>query len=148
MPSVTPLFIMNIPYKLFFADGTDSTIILYHENHDMAYSLPIAKEIDSIQVDPEKWVLKKVESIIGISEYDQSNGFTFSPNPVKDELMIRTLGQPIHDITVYNLFGKKISEFSAMQPFYSLDVSGLSSGLYFISIQAGDAVFTRKFVKL
>ncbi len=148
MPSVTPFFIMKIPYKLFYADGTDSTIILYHENPTMVYSLPMAKEIDSIQVDPEKWVLKKVESIIGISEYDQFNGFTFSPNPVENNLMIRSFDQSIHNITVYNLFGKKISELSAMQPLYFLNVSGLNSGLYFISIQIGDVVYTRKFVKL
>lgn len=148
MPSVTPLFIMNIPYKLYFNDGTDSTIILYHDNNEMAYSLPFTKEIDSIQFDPEKWVLKKVESVIGISEYDYADSFTFSPNPVEDELMIRSSGEPIRYIAIHNLFGKKISEFHDMQPFCSVDVSGLSSGLYFISLRIGDNIFTRKFVKL
>ena len=33
MPAITPLFKMHLPYKIFFNDGTDSTIILLQENN-------------------------------------------------------------------------------------------------------------------
>ncbi len=59
MPQVTPFFKMHMPYKIFFNDGTDTTLKLLQEFNDMEYNLPFEITIDSIQLDPELWVLKE-----------------------------------------------------------------------------------------
>jgi aminopeptidase N len=147
MPAVTPFFKMNMPYKLFFEDGTDSTLILLQENNDMVFSVPVEKIIDSIQVDPDKWVLKKVESIIGISENELNNPFSVSPNPVKDKLIVRSSGEVIDKILICDLFGNRLKEYNSMQPISSLDVSELSPGLFFITMLVDEERFTLKFIK-
>jgi aminopeptidase N len=147
MPDVTPIFKMHMPFKLFFNDGTDSTIILYQENNFMSYTMSVTKYIDSIQVDPDRWVLKKVESVSEVPEIDMNDYFSLSPNPVSDELLIQSFGDWINKVTIHDLFGNKISDYSFMQPMCAIDVSGLSCGVYFISLQIGETNFTRKFVK-
>jgi len=139
---------MNMPYKLFFNDGTDSTIILFQESNTMTYSVPIEKIIDSIQVDPDKWVLKKVESIIGIAENESKYQFSISPNPVKDKLVVQSFSEMISKITISDICGNKIEEYTSMQPISTINVSGLSSGVFFITIEIGEANFTQKFIKL
>jgi len=148
MPEITPFYNMNMPYKLFFNDETDSTIILFQESNTMTFTLPIAKIIDSIQVDPDKWVLKKVESVIGIAENESKAQFSISPNPVKDKLVVQSFNEMICKITISDLLGNKIEEYTSMQPISTINVSGLSSGVFFITIEIGEANFTQKFVKL
>jgi aminopeptidase N len=147
MPAITTFFKMNMPYKLFFEDGTDSTLILLQENNDMVFTVPVEKIIDSIQVDPDKWVLKKVESIIGISENELNNPFSVSPNPVKDKLIVRSCGEVIDKILICDLFGNRLKEYNSIQPISSLDVSELSPGLFFITMLVDEERFTLKFIK-
>jgi aminopeptidase N len=147
MPDVTPLFKMHIPFKLFFTDGTDSTIILYQEFNTMLFNLLMFKSIDSIQVDPEKWVLKKVESVIGIQENKLNLKISISPNPATEKMFVTCGNANISSVTIWDLIGNKKAMFSPMQLISGLDVSGLSSGVYFLNIQIGDNIITRKFVK-
>jgi len=148
MPGVTPFFKMNLPFKLFFNDGSDSTIILFQETNNTTFTIPIIKIIDSIQVDPEKWTLKKVESIIGIKENIGLLHLSVLPNPAINKLIITADIGLINRITISGLFGNKVVEFSFMQPIYSIDVSGLSPGVYFITVNINDLNYTQKFIKL
>jgi aminopeptidase N len=147
MPDVTPLFKMHIPFKLFFTDGTDSTIILYQEFNTKLFNVPMFKSIDSIQVDPEKWVLKKVESVIGIQENKLNLKISISPNPATEKMFVTCGNANISSVTIWDLIGNKKAVFTPMQLISGLDVSGLSSGVYFLNIQIGNNIITRKFVK-
>jgi aminopeptidase N len=148
MPEITPFYKMKMPYKLFFSDGTDSTVILHQESNSMNFTLPVSKKIDSIQVDPEKWTLKKVESIFGISENSSANYFSLTPNPVDERLNIHYEGGVINQITIRNLYGIKIKEMQTMQPISFISVSELNPGVYFITINVNSSNFTLKFIKL
>jgi aminopeptidase N len=148
MPAVTPLFKMHLPYKIFFNDGTDSTIILQQANNAMTFVLPISKMADSIQVDPEKWTLKKVESIIGIKENESGYGLSILPNPVKEILNIQSSDEIINNFIIRNLYGNIIKEFSSMQPISTISVSELNPGVYFITFKLKGSEITRKFIKL
>ncbi len=147
MPEITPFFKMKLPVKIFFNDGTHSTIILNQESNTMTFTLPIYKVIDSLQVDPERWVLKKVESIIGINENEFSDKFTIIPNPANDHVVVRSETETINKVTLLDLYGNIVITFDRMQPIYRIDVSGLSSGLYLITVEIGENSFIRKFIK-
>ncbi len=146
MPEKTPFFKMHIPFKLFFNDGTDTTIKLYQDKVSVTFSLMSGKPVDSIQVDPEKWVLKKVESITEV--YPEESLYSYYPNPATTELTVQSFGELITEISIHDLFGKKILQYSVMQPFYSINLSDLSTGIFFISVKIGELVYSGKFVKL
>jgi aminopeptidase N len=148
IPEITPLYKMKMPYKLFFSDGTDSTVILHQQSNTMNFTFPVSKNIDSIQVDPYKWTLKKVESIIGIRENTAANYFSLTPNPVNDILNIHYESGVINHITIRNLYGIKMKEIQTMQPISFINVSELNPGVYFITLNINNADFTLKFIKL
>ncbi len=67
------------------------------------------------------------------------------PNPVSEELFIASEGIVIEKISVYSISGNQVTEASVNVN--SIDVSGLSEGLYFIEISSSEGKSVQKFVK-
>jgi hypothetical protein len=80
-------------------------------------------------------------SPVGIDEY-AITAFTISPNPVNDYLAIKTTNNNAHFFTIRNVLGKTIKNLSFTKN-ESIDVSELSSGIYFLQI--GNSI--QKFIK-
>ncbi|WP_282030872.1 T9SS type A sorting domain-containing protein [Winogradskyella eximia] len=68
------------------------------------------------------------------------------PNPVKNKLEI-TSSQVIDYLTIVDINGRVLKEIKLSNLEYSLDVSGLTKGVYFLEIQSGESKSTKKFVK-
>jgi hypothetical protein len=69
------------------------------------------------------------------------------PNPVVDVLLVRTAGQQIENISVYNASGMTVHrEQGINRSEYRLNTAHLASGLYFITVQTPSGVKTDKFV--
>jgi hypothetical protein len=60
--TVTPLFKMPLEYKLSYA-GNDTVIRVYHLTNDTLFKVVLANEITGVEIDPNNWVLEKVEEI-------------------------------------------------------------------------------------
>ena len=136
------------PGEFWFGFQDDSYIGLYWGSNatqtDASYNL-----IHGVKViaDPE---------FVSVPEnYDAVNPMTaidVQPNPVKDNLYvtINASQNSVMDIAVYNLTGQKVMETSATvstginRP--SLDVTSLSSGIYFLSVSANGFKETVKFI--
>jgi len=75
--------------------------------------------------------------------------FTLYPNPVTDKLNIYAENESTNlDISLFNIAGQVVLS----QTFYNtgtidLDLSDLRSGLYFVRIQSGDEVISKKIIK-
>lgn len=86
---------------------------------------------------------------IGIEEQSNFN-FTFYPNPVSDQLVItmaKNLGSDLL-LNVYDISGKVIlSQLMQVDSNDVLDVSSLSSGIYFLNISDGKNSKTKKLIK-
>lgn len=147
-PEITPLFNTNIPCRLFFNDGSDSTLILYQQTNEDTYFFPVEKTIDSIQIDPERWILKKVESIIGIRETEIKSNILVLPNPAKDQLFISSALNDINEVAIFDIYGNNLILLELKQPSCILDLSGLSPGLYFINVKSADEIKTCKIIKI
>ncbi|KKN10307.1 hypothetical protein LCGC14_1037900 [marine sediment metagenome] len=88
----------------------------------------------------------------GIEKYDMSNKIKISPNPVNDEMIINldaARGIDFEWIKITTLLGE---EAVTMEPAKSIDklelnVSSLSSGMYFITFTNDDRTYTKKFIK-
>jgi len=68
------------------------------------------------------------------------------PNPAKRKLEI-TSNQIIDKLIIVDIKGRILNSIDISQTVYSLDVSSLSKGVYFLEIQFGENKSTKKFIK-
>jgi subtilisin family serine protease len=66
-----------------------------------------------------------------IEEYE--NNFEIYPNPVDDVLYIKS-DNNIKEVNIYNIVGIKVATVSGQQSAISVDMSGFSSGVYFVEV--------------
>ena len=86
--------------------------------------------------------LLELKAFDGIFNESENNHLTIYPNPVGKELRIRNAELRIKDLTIYNLLGMKIDGFQPetqnSKPETVINISGLSSGIYFVKIVQSD----------
>ena len=71
--------------------------------------------------------------LIGESIGEYENNFEIYPNPVDDVLYIKS-DNNIKEVNIYNIVGIKVATVSGQQSAISIDMSGLSSGVYFVEV--------------
>ncbi len=76
----------------------------------------------------------------------QSNKLLLYPNPVGDYLSIRS-SDDLKSVKIFAANGMMVKDVQIFDQEGKLDVSSLSQGLYFISIETGKEVLSSKFVK-
>lgn len=79
---------------------------------------------------------------LGLNDFDNIS-FKLSPNPTNNILNIQSK-TPVENVKIYSPQGVLINEFSSN----TIDVSQLSSGMYFIEITVDGRRATKKFIKL
>jgi len=89
----------------------------------------------------DDWAEYSEECELGLEGTAQIN-FTIYPNPTQDVLNIESQ-LPIETLKIYNLQGQLIKEDSNS----SVDVSQLTTGLYFIQLSVDGKTSTKKFIK-
>ncbi len=79
-------------------------------------------------------------------ENQEAPTLSIYPNPVKDVLNIKLESNRNHQITLLNQQGKVMTRMSSSNTLSQLNLSSLnlSSGLYFVRIESGEHIFTRK----
>lgn len=88
-------------------------------------------------------------SAAGVKKTENLNAFRLLPNPVSSKLTIQS-NADLKDavITVMSVLGNKvISQKNDNSREATIDVSGLTNGIYFIQINSGNTFFTQKFIK-
>lgn len=76
----------------------------------------------------------------------ESVGFSYYPNPVKDNLVMKA-NDNITSVAIYNMLGQEVKSARPSSIETTVDMSNLSSGTYFVKAQVGDAIGTFKVVK-
>ncbi|NDP28391.1 MAG: T9SS type A sorting domain-containing protein, partial [Flavobacterium sp.] len=74
------------------------------------------------------------------------NAFNFYPNPVKDNLNL-SYSKEIIGVKVFNMIGRILLEKSINATTAQLNMSGLSSGTYFVEVKSLDSYKTFKVIK-
>ncbi len=154
MPSITPLIITPVEYKLSRSIG-DTIVRLNQTDSIDYYSFSILGTVTAITVDPANWIVNGVGTIIhdpsllGITEY-QTNGLSFQmyPNPATDYLRIEFLNSGSYELCMSDLSGKMLMSKSLKQS-CDLSLSGISPGTYLITMKdtRTGKVTTHRFVK-
>ncbi len=68
------------------------------------------------------------------------------PNPAKDQLKI-TSHKIMDKLTIVDINGRVLNDIQLSNSEYTLDVSTLTKGVYFLEIQSGASKSTKKFIK-
>lgn len=149
-PSVTPLFKMLMAYKLNYTDGTDTTIYVHQTDNVNSYSVTVPKQVNSIEVDPDNWVVNQVGSIVtSINETNNPVDFEFGPNPVKEKLNLYFVNNDNSkkEIQLIDFKGSVVKSIESVQTSVQLNVGDLDSGTYIITAFSKGNFTTKKFVK-
>lgn len=72
--------------------------------------------------------------------------FSVYPNPVSDRVSI-SAAESIDRLRIYDLTGKLVKQASPQKTAFSVDVSGLSKGVYLVKLNTGDREATTKMIK-
>jgi hypothetical protein len=67
-------------------NGSDTTIVIQHEQELTTQTADLLFPVDSIQIDPELWILKKVVSINGVNNHHTQMVIDVAPNPFTGNL--------------------------------------------------------------
>ncbi|EDM45497.1 thermolysin [unidentified eubacterium SCB49] len=73
---------------------------------------------------------------------------TVNPNPTEGKLFVLSPNVEIDNISVRDVQGRIIAQYNNVKAFsYSLDISDMSSAMYFVSIKTQDGSITKRIVK-
>jgi len=142
--------------------STDNGVNFYFENNGLPYS-PIDQVIkdfnDYIYVRfeaPSHYIYRSIEPTVGIKElsrFANSHNIQIAPNPVQEEIQGRlngSLSDGSYAYTIYDFSGKNIVEGSLLlsQDSFSIDISFLQSGIYFLKVNCNGCAFSAKIIKI
>lgn len=83
------------------------------------------------------------DTTLSTNNLENEIAFSIYPNPVEDILYFKYKNSTIQTVQLYNVLGKLVKQFSNAQ---SLDVSNLSTGVYFIKLQAEKQEIIKKII--
>jgi aminopeptidase N len=151
--SVTPLFITPVDYKIRRTALPDTIVRLTISQNLQYYSLPLTGTVTNIFVDPDNWILNKMDSVAkdaSLDEYtsveDLSNTFSVYPNPVKDVLMIDANAVNL-SAEIYAMDGRMVANHAHLNG-NAIAVADLVPGVYMVRVsQKGEAIGRKVFIK-
>ncbi len=97
----------------------------------------------------DSWVLENAAgNVVTLSNEKFDTSEIFISNPVKNQLNIKGLNSNVKQISVYSLLGKEVlSRKVETQTSLSVDVSGLSKGMYLVKIAGERGSISKKIIK-
>lgn len=101
----------------------------------------VAQTLDLVYIDNIYFYNDQTASID-----DLENNIHVYPNPAKDTVRI-SAAESIDRLRIYDLTGRLVKQASPHKAAFSVDVSGLSKGVYLVKLNAGDREATTKMIK-
>jgi gingipain R len=91
---------------------------------------------------------KTMGAISIINEHDGTQTIQIFPNPTDGQLKITNSELGITNVKIFDVFGRTVVGTNlCVRPETTIDISNLSTGVYFIHIQTEEGIVTRKVVK-
>ena len=149
------IFEMPIEIKINFTNGSDTLITVWNDQVSTMYDFPLTAEVNSVEIDPDEWILRNVEQVTDVMETPEKL-FTFNleanyPNPFNPSTTISFSISERAKVTlmVYDILGNEIytiinEEREGGNYTINFDASDLTSGIYFYRLTAGGFSQSRK----
>ncbi|MEO0897208.1 MAG: M1 family aminopeptidase [Bacteroidota bacterium] len=150
-PSVD-FYEMTLPIKVFAADGTDTLFRRAHTRDGQVIKIPFSKKIDSLQLDPDYWILtqeREVNALPTVNLLPNDESITsIYPVPFGNRLNIFA-SAPFEDVKLYDLQGREVYASNQLhsQGELRINTTDLPRGLYMVKYRMGDNIFFKKVLK-
>ncbi len=145
--TTTTLFTIPVEYKITFDNGNDTIIRLNQTQNNENYKIHFTDKISSIEIDPNNWLIKEVNSISNINKQDLKLEINLYPNPAKDIITVENKNFKITDFVVFDIYGRKIKHQELYNTKAVIDIKSLPKGIYFLKLQTQQGNITKKFIK-
>lgn len=148
------VFNMPLDIKFEFIDGTDTTVVVQNDEVYKLYDYAFTKEVISVTIDPDNWVLKNVtEGDFNLSNNEStlSNNIVIYPNPTEEKLNIKlhNLTLKVSELSILNsqnILMEHINLEGEVFSSFSYDTSELGAGIYFLKLQMKEGLIIKKFI--
>lgn len=165
-PYPTHLFQMPIDIKVSYVDGSSETFVIKDSLRIQNFLLEVDTTVQSVQFDPDKWVLKKSNQIVvsidghNSNAIDQYRLFQNYPNPFNGFTTINYHIPRPESVTIgiYNLLGEEVwtsnpGNTPAGTYLVRWDAKNkrgeeMPSGIYIFRLKAGNVQISRKMMLL
>ncbi len=138
----------EMPIELRLRNETTSkNVIINPSSSDYSETVIVDFAVDSIDFDPNLWVLATSEVH---HSSDAEKGLLLFPNPATNEITISSFGYGFNTYKIINLLGQTIVEgelASQQKVFKTIDLTGVTNGLYIIELKEEKNVVTSRFIK-
>ena len=87
---------------------------------------------------------------LSISDITTDNNFSIFPSPAKDQITVSANGKKLSSIRIFIMLGNVVmnKNLSYSQQIENLDISNLTSGIYYAEVKMGNAeLLIKKFIK-
>jgi aminopeptidase N len=140
----------SIPLPLrIWSQGVDTTLLLQLSSNTQEYSFSLPySTIDSVQADPESWILAKF-TVYDDDRIENSFKFRVFPNPAHDNLMIDLPDNnlsPDSRLQIIDVAGRVIKDWSPSETL-SPEIRNFANGLYLVRYISNDTVYVERFIK-
>jgi aminopeptidase N len=170
MPSVTPMFVTPLEYRIVRAGKPDTTIRLQQNVAVENYTLPLTGTVTAVICDPNNWIINKStvsrDTMLGyvapppppppvdpnpvaLNELAASyEAITIGPNPAKDILVIGNSLRARATIQLFDLQGKLLKEKPLAEE-TQLNLENFAEGVYIVKVldAQGAERYSQKIVK-
>lgn len=144
-PSVD-FFEMPVPLR-FFGGGADTTVVLNNLVNDEVFSVQLPFAIDSVQFDPDIWLVSAQNFVTRVDEADvAAPGVLLHPNPAGDRISWTLPGQgQVRAVRVFDAMGRQVLEGDARSR--SLSLGSLAPGGYLLELHTDEGRYRSRFIK-
>ena len=144
--SSVSFFENKVPIRLNGTNGEVLDIVLNNMNNDQIFVENVSFTVNSIEFDPDLHLISKNNTItLGLENNSfVTENISLFPNPINDILSIESSENiKINSAIIYNTLGKKIIVATNKQ----INLSQLSTGIYFITIFTDHGYIHKKIIK-
>jgi hypothetical protein len=152
-------FKMPIQVRISFSDATDTVMMIMNDVNHQEFGFSFAKKPANLEFDPFRNILlKQATTILGIKNLPGKEGFRLDqnkPNPFSNTTQVSfDIASEIRVvISVLDSNGKMVYQpvsrvHSPGHYRFELSGQGLAPGIYFLRMEAGSFIETKKFILL
>jgi len=149
----------DMPVPIEFSDGTHDTIVVFdHTFSGQIFNATLSFTATNVIFDPELWILSAHDTVIfnstlTVNDPKVENNIVVYPNPADQFLVLSSAyGVKADKVLVYNSLGETVLAACwpiayCILPTYSIDVSNLIPGMYYLEVVSDKKYSRCKFIK-
>ena len=146
-PSVG-FFEMPVPVRAYNHIKSDSVdFVLVHTENSQEFLVNPGFEVSEIKIDPDRWLIAKINEIVQVPVMDMNEEVSVFPNPFSDRI---TVSVPANDrligLRLYTTGGNLLQELTGEET--NSDLSNLPEGTYLLEIITTKKSTIKKIVKI